>query len=163
MKTKKHHGVESADVADLAQYRARLRAADASTTSATSSQQERVDRVREAVLAQIDSLGSPPIAFATVLLSQDGTVTLAATGIEPEFAPAIESGLLDLQSRIRAHRLRNQPRPRGSAGRIGMIPLLSTAFLAAIFINQIAWVDVALSLAAQLTIGLSLNPRRRNG
>ena len=90
MKTKKHHGAESADVADLAQYRARLRAADASTTSVTSSQQERVDRAREAVLAQIDSLGSPPIAFATVLLSQDGTVTLAATGIEPEFAPAIE-------------------------------------------------------------------------
>src|SRR6266702_1652616 len=140
MKTKPNPTVEGADVADFTSYRNKRLTTEHYIPRDRSAASERVRLARSDAIAHFEALSSPAIAFAVVLLSQDGTVTLAATGIEPEFAPAISAGLLRLRKRINSHD-DNHPPPRRLGGFASLIPLFSLACMAATYVNTVPWVD----------------------
>lgn len=146
----------SAFVANLATYRASRFEAASRAADCTEIPEARSSNVRTALSDALERLTSPAIAYAAVLLSEDGTITLSAAGVEPEFTPALESALAQLQGTVRSHGKRHRKRPKGHSGFSSLLPLLSTAFLAATYVNDIALLDVALCLAAQLTAGLAV-------
>ncbi|MFM0315978.1 hypothetical protein PQR36_13900 [Paraburkholderia nemoris] len=161
MKTKPNPTVEGADVADFTSYRnKRLTTTEHYISRDDLAVQARARLARREAIAHFDALSSPAIAFAAVLLSQDGTITLAATGIEPEFTPAISAGLLRLRKRVNSHGDHHPPPPRRAGGFARFTPLFSLACMAATYINTVAWVDAALSLAAQVGIAYALNRER---
>ncbi|RDK01453.1 hypothetical protein DLM46_16625 [Paraburkholderia lacunae] len=148
--------VEGADVADFTSYRNKKLATERYVPGNESAARERARLARTEAIAQFDAQSSPAIAFAAVLLSEDGTITLAASGIEPEFAPAISAGLLRLRKRINSHGDGHRPPPRRLGGFARLIPLFSLACMAATYVNTVAWVDAALSLAAQVGVSYAL-------
>jgi hypothetical protein len=160
MKIKPNHTVESADVADFTTYRKKKLATQEHIPRDRSTALARAHLARTEAIAHFDALSSPAIAFAVVLLSQDGTITLAATGIEPEFTPTISAGLLRLRKRINSHGNTHFPPPRRLGGFTGLIPLFSLACMAATYVNTVAWVDAALSLIAQLGVSYALTRLR---
>ncbi|AOI94823.1 hypothetical protein WS66_03730 [Burkholderia sp. LA-2-3-30-S1-D2] len=98
------------------------------------------------------------IAYAAVFLSENGDITLSAAGIEPEFAPAIQSGIDRINRRIDEHTGRNS-RQRNQTGFARLIPILSAAIFAAMYVNVVPWIDVALSAAGQVLAGLAAKRR----
>ena len=153
---------KNAKVANLATYRARLFEAEKRAYSDSTAADERATLVRHEARAQMDALPSPAIAYASVLLSQDGTITVSASGIEPEFAPAIDAALDRLRRQIQEHGTRRMTAQKGRRGSAQLATILSIAFMAATYVNGIAWLDAAMSLAAQLTMGYVLAQHRRN-
>ncbi|CAE6693126.1 hypothetical protein LMG22931_00468 [Paraburkholderia nemoris] len=160
MKTKPSPTVESADVADFTSYRKKRLTTQHYAPPDRSAASTRARLARTEAIAHFDALSSPAIAFAVVLLSQDGTVTLAATGIEPEFTPAISAGLLRLRKRINSHGDHHPEPPRRLGGFSGLIPVFSLACMAATYLNTVAWVDAALSLAAQIGVSYAVTRLR---
>jgi len=163
MKTKLDQKAGRADVADITAYRAHKFTATERAKPSFAVGNQRIEDARRDAVAQFDALHSPAIAYASVLLSRDGSITLSASGVEPEFAPAIGSALLALRDRINSHAASHRPRPRGYGGFANLMPVISIAFMAATYLNEVAWVDAALSFAAQITVGyaLSLTQQRR--
>ncbi len=98
----------------------------------------------------------PAIAAATVLLRADGTVGVTAKGIDPEVAAQIADELDDLSNIIRTHAYRSKRSGSLQRGFIRLLPATSISFLAATYINTIAWLDVALMLCSQLLVGTLL-------
>lgn len=148
---KKNQPGPNAVIADFAAYKARSASHQRHSGLSPQWSKERVELTKTSCLRSIENRHSPAIAYAGVALALDGTVTLTAHGIEPEFASAIASGLLTLSERIQAH---DSPSPRPSnspSGRADMSFLLSLAFAAATYINAAPWLDSALVLAAQAT------------
>lgn len=99
---------------------------------------------------------NPAIAAATVLLRADGTVSVTAKGIDPEVAAQIADELDDLSNVIRAHAYRSKRASSFQRGFIRLLPATSISFLAATYVNTIAWLDVALMLGSQLLVGTLL-------
>ncbi|HDR9174237.1 TPA: hypothetical protein QDB23_001448 [Burkholderia vietnamiensis] len=157
MKTKVTPPRESADVANLSAFRALKLESALSTPSELRSDRESV--TRNALLGELAARNSPVIAYAAVLMSENGDITLSAAGIEQEFAPAILSGLTRIHDRI-DERTSQRPR-RNQAGFAQLIPLVSAAILAATYINVVPWMDVALSVAGQLLAGIAVMRRDR--
>jgi hypothetical protein len=154
MKTKKTPQAESAAVADFAIYRNRRIANEQQEAGSPEGQNARIAATKIEATTQLERLASPAIAFASVYLSADGSITLAASGIEPEFSPAIASALLTLRRRIQAHQPKSVAAPKGSAT---PAILLSIAFAAATYFNQLAWLDATLSVAGHLVVGWLLD------
>ena len=148
MKTKQIQKAGNAAVADFTSYRERRIASELQRPGSLDGQSARIAATRLQALAQFDTITSPPIAFASVYLSADGTITSAAGGIEREFSPVIASALRTLTSRVQAHQW--TPAPKGSAA---PLLLVSIAFAAATYINQIAWLDATLSVAGHVIVG----------
>jgi len=98
----------------------------------------------------------PAIAAATVLLHADGTVSVTAKGIDPAVAAQIADELDDLSATIRAHACRSKRAGSLQRGFIRLLPATSISFLAATYINTIAWLDVALMLCSQVLVGTLL-------
>lgn len=161
MKTKLDQKAARADVADISSYRAQKFTATESHTPDCDGRYKRIEDTRSSAIAQFDALRSPAIAYAAILLSEDGSITLSASGIEPEFAPAISSALASLRDRITSHATHYPVQPRSYGGFARLLPLVSMAFMAATYINQIAWIDAALSIASQFTVGYLLSRTRR--
>lgn len=158
MKTKATPPRESAEVANLSAFRALKLQAPSNTR--LESRHDREAIVRNALLGELSSRNSPVIAYAAVLMSENGDITVSAVGIEPEFAPAILSGLTRLHDRI-DERTRRQRRCN-QAGFARIIPLVSAAILAATYINVVPWLDVALSIGGQLLAGVAVKRRARH-
>ncbi|WP_186077717.1 hypothetical protein [Burkholderia gladioli] len=152
MRTKATQTRESAGIADLSVYRARKHKLP--PTSSKNSTRERAAFARNALLGELNSRDVPIVAYAAVLLSEDGEVTISGAGIEPQFAPAIQSGLRRITRHIEKSSSK-RPSHSGQAGFAKLLPLLSTAILAATYINVIPWIDVALSVLAQLVAGVA--------
>ncbi|KML53858.1 hypothetical protein VL15_21840 [Burkholderia cepacia] len=157
MKTKVTPPRESAGIANLSAFRARKFQSTSSTPPEPRRDREAV--TRNALLGELNSRNSPVIAYAAVLMLENGDITLSAAGIEPEFAPAIQSGLTRIHDRIDEHTSRR--RRRNQAGFVQIIPLVSAAILAATYINVVPWMDVALSVAGQLLAGVAVMRRDR--
>jgi len=89
------------------------------------------------------------IACASALLQEDGTVHISAKGIDPDIATRIADALDVLSEAVRCHALKTpqHTRQRGS-GTVSLSIIIG--FMAAAFLNQIAWIDAALILGAQL-------------
>lgn len=107
-----------------------------------------------------DTTKPNPIASALAIVREDGTVDVWARGVERPIAPCLANALDDLSLT-----LRNYARPRTIspwAGRLGYTTLL-TALATATFINERAWLDVVMLLAAGATSArlFALRPRLR--
>ena len=157
MKTKNTPPRESAGIANLSAFRA-LKFQSTSGTP-PEPRRDRVAVTRNALLGELNSRSSPVIAYAAVLMSENGDIILSAAGIEPEFAPAILSGLTRIHDRIDGHTSRRDS--SNQAGFVQIIPLVSAAILAATYINVVPWLDVALSVAGQLLAGIAVMRRNR--
>lgn len=158
MKTKNTPPRESAGIADLSAFRALKLQSTSSTPPEPRRDREAV--TRNALLGELNSRSSPVIAYAAVLMSENGDIILSAAGIEPEFAPAILSGLTRIHDRIDGHTSRRRSSSNQS-GFVQIIPLASAAILAATYINVLPWLDVALSVAGQLLAGIAVLRRNR--
>lgn len=130
-------------------------------SSATTTRHKAIREYLFNLTAQHDR--NPAIAAATLLLRADGQVTVTAKGIDPDVAAQIADELDGLSDIIRAHAIR--PRRAGSfqQGFIRLLPVTSICFLAATYINTIAWLDVALMLCSQLLVGVLLARTRFPG
>lgn len=157
MKTKVTPPRESAGIANLSAFRALKFQSTSNTPPEPRRDREAV--TRDALLGELNSRSSPVIAYAAVLMSENGDITLSAAGIEPEFAPAIQSGLTRIHDRIDERTSRR--RRRNQAGFAQVIPLVSATILAATYINVVPWMDVALSIVGQLLAGVAVMRRNR--
>ncbi len=93
-----------------------------------------------------------------VVLRSDGRLSSVTEAIEPEQINLIADELENLARRLRAKR-RSRPTTHHQRGFSCLGSILSLAFLAATYINESAAVDVALSLAAQLSIAIVARQR----
>lgn len=101
---------------------------------------------------------NPAVAASTTWLDAQGTMGVAAACIEPEMAPSFAHELRQLANEIEKHQRAGQKRwrQRGSAV---LLALSMTGFACATYINDVAWIDVVLSCAAQ-AIALRFTLRR---
>lgn len=111
-------------------------------------QKERQAHLRAELTSSIFADGSA-IAAALATAHTDGSIGLSIIGVEPEHALRLADGLDQLSHRLRLHAQRESPKPkhRGAAP-IAIVCALS--FAALTYVNDIAWIDAALSIAAQL-------------
>jgi hypothetical protein len=139
-----------ASVTDLSAYRQSPRAGqDQPTTQAIANLSARHALVVEHVTSRVETCVPNVVAAAIVLLRSDGSLDTSATGVELEFVPFLTRGLTALTTTINRNtkRRRSGPAQQGLA----LLPVVSAvAFMAATYINDYAWLDAALSLAAQL-------------
>src|SRR5471032_85920 len=139
-----------APVVSLSSYRSRTPIPD--TPNAPSHDDNVTARhslVRTHLIERSEAPGKPTVAAAVVLLRTDGTVDTSAIGIEPEYIRFITRGLDRLSATLRGDS--RHADPRAPDGGIAVTALLvSLSFVAATYINQAAWLDATLSIAAQL-------------
>jgi len=131
----------------------------------TGSEAERIARqraVREHLIALASRDGEESaIACASALLQEDGTVDIADKGIDPDIATRIADALDVLSETVRCHALK-PPRRTSQRGSGTASLSIIIGFMAAAFVNQIAWIDAALILGAQLiAIRLAAQPNGR--
>ncbi|MFM0660114.1 hypothetical protein [Paraburkholderia sediminicola] len=91
-----------------------------------------------------------PTTAALVLIRPDGATELSIIGAEPEQADILADGLDQLSARLRLHAKRRPIRTK-IRGAVSIAALTVLAFTAMTYVNDIAWIDAALSLAAQIT------------
>ncbi|WP_213778858.1 hypothetical protein [Caballeronia sp. dw_276] len=105
--------------------------------------------VSKHLIGHATSLEKTLVAAAIVLLHADGTTHTSAIGIEPEYAAFVLRGFDRLISAIKGNAppAQQPPRQRGFVTTAGLIAI---AFAAATYINDIAWLDAALSIAGQI-------------
>lgn len=134
---------------------ARFSPADAGHLSET-----RRASVRKTLVAHLDDPASAPVAAVLVSLRADGTVDMLAADVEPEFTPALIDGLKLASERLRQHGKAHSERRRNELGRASPATFIPLLFIAATYINEVAWIDAALSLIAQVSV--CLLTRRRS-
>lgn len=94
-----------------------------------------------------------PVAVALVSVLPDGSVEYSATGIETEFSLPVAESLDRLSHIVRMHSATTPRRARVSQHGFSALPTtISLAFMAATYINQIAWVDSLLMLASHFIV-----------
>jgi hypothetical protein len=101
-----------------------------------------------------------PTAAAFVFACPDGATELSLVGVEPEQAEMLADGLEQLASRLRLHAKRRSVRPK-IEGSASIATIAALAFAAMTYINDIAWLDAALSVAAQITTAWLGRSRKR--
>jgi hypothetical protein len=106
--------------------------------------------VSEHVLSKTDTLAPSAVAVALVLLRSDGTIDTSAIGLEPEYLPFIVRGLKGLTTRLSNPTLAKRGGITGQRGAAAISIASALAFGAATYINEYAWLDAALTLAAQI-------------
>lgn len=107
-------------------------------------------QVAEHLQSSIDSLAPTAVAAALVILRSDGTIDTSAIGAEPEYLPFVLRGLDQISARLTAPAQNTRPRHRNQHGCAIISIALSLAFAAATYINEYAWLDALLTIAAQI-------------
>lgn len=158
-KTKTFQGKEATDAgSNIFHFPASEAAVEArSLVARQSAVRERLN----SLICANDSIAPVAIAMATVL--PDGTVEFSATGIERDFAAPTADALDRLSTILRFHAVKPRRNDRLQRGISTMAPLVSLAFMAATYLNSIAWLDSALMLASQLSVSWLLNRSRKPG
>ncbi|MFM0595349.1 hypothetical protein [Paraburkholderia dilworthii] len=88
-------------------------------------------------------------------------MSIAAAGIEPEMALPFARELHEIATVIGQHRFSKARRSNAQRGVASMLMLSAIGFAAATYINEIAWVDAALSIAAQAAVAY-ISRHRKN-
>jgi prephenate dehydratase len=153
MNAKKRPNAETGEnVLTLDDYRD---ARDASGESTTSAHAKRIAHVKNHVIKRLESRDSPAVAAAAAFVDADGNLGITAAGIEPEMAASLAHELHALANKIEshaaAHTRRRAPKSRTQRGAAGLLLISAVGFIAATYVNEVAWLDAALSLAAQLS------------
>ncbi|MGQ7939100.1 hypothetical protein [Paraburkholderia sp. D1E] len=116
--------------------------------------------MRRTLVEHLDAPTSAPVAAVLVSLRADGTVDMLAADVEPEFIPALTDGLEAATTRLRRHSRACSERRRSELGQASLTTFIPLLFIAVTYINDIAWIDAALSLVAQ--VSACLLTRRRS-
>ncbi|MGY4831998.1 hypothetical protein [Burkholderia pyrrocinia] len=103
----------------------------------------------------------PAVAVASVVVREDGTVSISAKGIDPDTADDVLAGAHQLARRIETSRSRYALPTTRQRGGISLLALSATTFAIASYLNVAAWLDVVLVLAAQAAALLLTTPHRR--
>ncbi|MDR3386907.1 MAG: hypothetical protein P4L92_07625 [Rudaea sp.] len=111
------------------------------------------------MVEHLDDPATAPVAAVLVSLRADGTVDMLTAEVEPEFIPALTDGLELATTRLRRHSRACSQRRRSELGQASLTMFISLLFIAATYSNDIAWIDAALSLVAQ--VSACLLTRRR--
>jgi hypothetical protein len=114
----------------------------------------RIQLVRSKVIRRLENFSAPAVAVAAAFIDADGHVGVAAAGIEPEMAACLARELRILAATLDTHSLKQpqrNPRQRGGAA---TALLIAVCFAAAAYINDIAWLDAVISIAAQIAARL---------
>lgn len=127
---------------------------------ATKQARHRAIQIHLSSVAQ-DTSKPPPIASALALVRSDGTVDVWARGVEREIAASLANSLDDLSKSLQTY-----ARPKAISPwvqRLGCSALLA-ALASATFVNERAWLDVALMLVADAVAArlFALRPRFRH-
>ncbi|MDR6408522.1 UNVERIFIED_ORG: hypothetical protein ABIC62_001912 [Burkholderia sp. 1595] len=101
-----------------------------------------------------------PTTGALVLIGPDGAIEMSIIGAEPEQSDLLADGLDQLSARLRLHAKR-RPLRNKIRGAASIAALTALAFSTLAFVNSIAWIDAALSIAAQITAAWLAQPDKR--
>ncbi|MFL9899038.1 hypothetical protein PQR71_12890 [Paraburkholderia fungorum] len=147
---KQQKSSQNASVTNLSAYRQSKRSgASQPPPQAIANLSARHSLIAEHVTSRLGTCAPSLVAAAIVLLRSDGSLDTSATGVEVEYAPFLMRGLNALSATINrnTNRQRRDPAQGGSV----LFPVITAiGFMAATYINEYAWLDAALSLAAQL-------------
>ncbi|MBY4866764.1 hypothetical protein K6W76_09610 [Burkholderia anthina] len=139
-----------ATVTNLSTYRARRRkAANTATQRAATNLEARHLQIASHLSTRLESSGQPAVAAALVLLRADGTLDSTSTGLEAEFIPFLVRGLTSLVGKLKSPRRPSATSPR-QGGNASLAAITTIGFVAATYLNDYAWIDAALSVAAQV-------------
>ncbi|WP_213766767.1 hypothetical protein [Caballeronia sp. dw_19] len=128
--------------------------------AALQAKQDRIQSIHDHINHHLNDPDAPVVAAAMVYLDAHGRIGVAAAGIDPELAPRIAQELRDVARIVDLHQFvrRKKPNTQGSAS---LLLLSAIGFIAATYVNEIAWLDSVLNCAAQIT-ALVLARRARN-
>ena len=98
-----------------------------------------------------------PVAFAMATVLPDGSVEISTSGIERDFAQTTADALDRLSTILRFHAVAPRQKSHMQRGIAMLTPIVSIAFMAATYFNEIAWLDSALMLGGQLAVNWLLN------
>ncbi|WP_124829222.1 MULTISPECIES: hypothetical protein [unclassified Burkholderia] len=139
-----------ATVTNLSSYRTRRhKAANIAKQPAAANLEARHLRIASHLSTRLESNGPHAVAAALVLLRADGSLDSTSTGLETEFIPLLVRGLTSLAGKLKSPRRTSatSPRQRGNAS---LAAITTIGFVAATYLNDYAWLDAALSVAAQV-------------
>ncbi|NIF80157.1 hypothetical protein F3J20_22645 [Paraburkholderia sp. Cy-641] len=111
--------------------------------------------VRKFLLDHLDDPVAAPIAAALASLRSDGSVDMVIADVEPEFADALADGLEAIAQRLRKHATHRDGH-RSTSGRSRLELLLPVALASASYVNNAAWLDAVIVIAAHLSAFLFL-------
>lgn len=93
-----------------------------------------------------------PVAYALAIVLPDGTVEFSTQGIERDFATPLADSLDRLSAILRFHGTSPSRGHRPQRGIARLAPLVAVAFMAATYLNDLAWLDSVLMIAGQLSV-----------
>ncbi|QNB10809.1 hypothetical protein G5S35_03950 [Paraburkholderia tropica] len=120
---------------------------------ATQAHAARIRLVNDIVLSRLKHPQKPALAAAAAYIDANGCIGIAAAGIEPEMAIPLADELRALARSIESHATKQRTRPKKQRGVALIGTLIAISFAAATYWNDVAWIDAALSLAAQIAAG----------
>jgi len=122
----------------------------------------RHDAIRAFLIGLIDRHNEhPAVAAASVLLREDGTVSISAKGVDPDTADDVLAGVHQLATRIEASKPQFLTPANRQRGSVNLLILAAASFSLASHFNVNAWLDAVLVLAAQASVLLLTKPPRR--
>jgi hypothetical protein len=109
--------------------------------------------VRDA-LTGLTRTGNPaaPVAYALAIVLPDGTIEFSTQGIERDFAIPLADSLDRLSAILRNHGSSPSRGRRNQRGIAKLAPLVAIGFMAATYLNDLAWLDSLLMIAGQLSV-----------
>lgn len=147
-----------ANVLQISHFRDSITCPDGNQPSAA---QRRTRAVRRHILEHIDAEDSPAAAAALVAVDTTGNIRLITSGIEPEMAYCVADELRKLATRIEEFGSRHRRQKRSQRGFGTTAALATIAIAAATYVNDVAWIDVALSLTSHVIGALIGRSRSR--
>lgn len=125
---------------------------------------QRVDEIRAHLLRLASRHEEEQaIAFAMAFIQADGSLRLSAKGVDPDIATQLHKGLETLSVAVRDH-AHHATSPRRHL-RLSGIAITAIPLSIATYLNDYAWLDVALMLLGQVIaarLGSSLRPRLKS-
>lgn len=118
--------------------------------AALQAKQDRIDLVHDHITRHLNNPDAPVVAAAMVYLDSNGRIGVAAAGIEPEMTDPFSHELREVAQIVERHNVARRRRNSGQRGIASLLTVTTIGFVAASYINEIAWVDAALTLVGQL-------------
>ena len=129
--------------------------------AALQAKHERIQSIHDHITHHLNDPDAPVVAAAMVYLDVNGCIGVAAAGIDPELAPRIAQELRDVARVVELHQFARREKLNSQGGSASLLLLSAIGFIAATYVNEMAWLDSVLSCAAQIS-ALFLARRSQN-
>lgn len=118
--------------------------------AALQARQDRIQSIYDHITHHLNDPDAPAVAAAMVYLDAHGRIGVAAAGIDPELAPTIAQELRNVARVVEHHHFVHRKKYYRQRGNTSLLLLSAIGFIAATYVNEIAWLDAALSCCAQI-------------